>query len=152
MLMLVSRDGNYMPISRTWSSVSEGGYAFYLTSTYSCVVRLSTRPFQDLNEPLRSLLSTGRPSSTLPKTCKRSCKYTSTPSPPEGDAVAISVETTLLAQELLCDRQCGVCRRPLRLLSLGSSLFFFPNCFVLSLLMGAFQMEAVTTEYLLYMH
>ena len=70
----------------------------------------------------------------------------------EGGAAAVSVETTLLAQELHSDRQYGVGRWPLRLLSLGSSLFFFPNCFVLSLLMGAFQMEAVTTEYLLYMH
>ena len=60
------------------------GYAFYLNSTHSCVARPTTRPFQDLDEPLRSLLSNGRPSSNLIKTCKRSCKYTLT----DGDAVA----------------------------------------------------------------
>lgn len=42
---------------------------------------------------------------------------------PEGDAAAVSVETTLLAQELRSDRQYGVGGRPLRLLSLGSLLF-----------------------------
>ena len=42
---------------------------------------------------------------------------------PEGNAAAVSVETTLLTQELRSDRQYGVGGRPLRLLSLGSFLF-----------------------------
>ena len=61
----------------------ERGYAFYLTSTYSCLASLTIQPFQDLDELLRSLLSTERPSSNLTKTWKHSGKYTLTLSPPK---------------------------------------------------------------------
>ena len=57
---------------------------------------------------------------------------------PERDAAAVSVERTLLAQELRSDGQYGVGGRPLRLLSLGSSLFR---------LMEVVQMKAVDAEY-----
>ena len=122
-------------------------YAFYFTVCSSC---LGIRPFQDLDEPLRSLLSIGKQSSNLIKTCQTPLQVYLGAVTPEGDAAAVSVETTVFAQELRSDKQYGVGGRPFRLLSLGSSLSFFPKCFVLSSLMGVFQMEAVSAEYLPY--
>ena len=66
---------------------------------------------------------------------------------PEGDTPALSVETTLLTQELRSDRQYGVNGRPLRLLSLGPS--FSPPFYAFSYEVA--QMEAVSVEYLLCM-
>ena len=105
-LVLVFRDGNYMSIPRVWSSASRTRVRI-LFSTYSCLARPTTRPFQDVDEPLRSLLSNGRPSSNLTKILKRGCKYTLTLLPPMGDTAAVSVEMALLAQELRSDKQYG---------------------------------------------
>ena len=48
---------------------------------------------------------------------------------PEGDAVAVSVETTLLAKELRFDRQYGVGGWPFATSVSWFVAFFFPKCF-----------------------
>jgi hypothetical protein len=67
---------------------------------------------------------------------------------PKGVPAALSVETTLLAQELRSDRRYGVGGRPLRLLSFGWSnpfVFLFYSLFLTRFL----KTEEVSEEYLL---
>ena len=122
---------------------NNGMHAFYLTACSSC---LSIRPFQDLDEPLRSLLSIGKQSSNLIKTCKRCCKYTSTLSHLRAMQQPFRLKRRFSCKSC-ADRWCW------RTAFVFVFFFFFLVRLCLFVwLMKVFQMEALMyTEYPLYM-
>ena len=140
-----------MPIPPVWSSESRTRVCPFLYLTVRSSY-LNARSFQDLDGPLRSPLSTGRPSSNLTKTCKRSCKYTSVLSPLRGmqqpfplKRRSLRKSCALIGSMVLAGGLCGFCLLVCR--------FFLRHicCMLFFLLMWSFQMEVVSEEYLLYM-
>ena len=143
-LVLVSQAGNYMPILRVWSSVSQ---------TKVCISFPRVRVFPNrpiFPGPRRAPSKPAIDWNTIVKSNQdllSQLQVYLNAVTPEGDAPALSVEMTLLMQELRSDRHYGVNGRPLRLLSLGPSFFSPFHAFAYEVA----QMEAVSEEYLLCM-